>query len=410
MLIGPGVQCDIRALRWHDSVRLRALESRLQPEWQAWADAWDLGPVLVTCEPAGSVQAPASTVWRTLVTGEDGLPRAWLAEPAAADTLSLAALLFGDEPRPSGDSTGATVALSVAGDAWQALRVAAACGLHQRAVPAKQADAIAELPARQCRAWSGSVRVTASCRTSGASAWVMHVSAELVDIDNPRTPRPKGADGSLQALPHALARHIVRVKARLSDLSVSLGDLFGLQAGDVLVVPHPLTAPLNIFTDAAPSQALCAARLLQREGRVCIALTNATVTSSTTPGRPERNRMTSASSSRPSTAEPSPAAQWVSLPEAVDPVVGAPALSVTTNPLLGVKATLQVCVGEAVVTVGELTQSRVGQVIKLDREVDGLVDLMLDGQVVARGQLVAVDDCFGVRLTELPLPLVPSTT
>ncbi|HEV8690350.1 MAG TPA: FliM/FliN family flagellar motor switch protein, partial [Ideonella sp.] len=101
---------------------------------------------------------------------------------------------------------------------------------------------------------------------------------------------------------------------------------------------------------------------------------------------------------------------WLGLPEASDPPANTAALAAASSPLLGVKTTLQACVGEAVLTVGELTQARVGQVIKLDREVDGSIDLLLDGRVVARGQLVAVDECFAVRLTEVPQPLNPAGT
>jgi len=45
------------------------------------------------------------------------------------------------------------------------------------------------------------------------------------------------------------------------------------------------------------------------------------------------------------------------------------------------------------------------QLLVLDRTVGQPVDLLLEGQVVARGQLVALDDRFAVRITELPLPL-----
>jgi flagellar motor switch protein FliN/FliY len=77
----------------------------------------------------------------------------------------------------------------------------------------------------------------------------------------------------------------------------------------------------------------------------------------------------------------------------------------TLNPLHQIKARLSVCVGEAVMTVGELLGARENQVIKLDRHVEQAVDLLLEGRVVARGQLVAVDDHFAVRVTELPVPL-----
>jgi flagellar motor switch protein FliN/FliY len=75
------------------------------------------------------------------------------------------------------------------------------------------------------------------------------------------------------------------------------------------------------------------------------------------------------------------------------------------NPLHHVKATLTVSVGSVVMTVGELLNAKVEQVICLDSGVDDPVDLLIEGNVVARGQLVAVDDRFGVRITQLPQEL-----
>lgn len=63
---------------------------------------------------------------------------------------------------------------------------------------------------------------------------------------------------------------------------------------------------------------------------------------------------------------------------------------------------LQVSVGEVAISIGELLAAREHQVFVLDREVDAPVDIVLDGRVVARGQLVAVDDHFAVRITQLP--------
>ena len=77
------------------------------------------------------------------------------------------------------------------------------------------------------------------------------------------------------------------------------------------------------------------------------------------------------------------------------------------NPLHQVKTRLTVCVGAVELTVGELVGAREHQVLRLDRMVDQPVDVLLEGQVVARGTLVAVDDHFGVRITELPVPLKP---
>ena len=75
------------------------------------------------------------------------------------------------------------------------------------------------------------------------------------------------------------------------------------------------------------------------------------------------------------------------------------------NPLHSVRTTLQVCVGEVEVSIGELMGAREHQVLVLDRTVDQPVDLVLNGKVVARGQLMAVEGNFALRITELPVSL-----
>ena len=56
--------------------------------------------------------------------------------------------------------------------------------------------------------------------------------------------------------------------------------------------------------------------------------------------------------------------------------------------------------------IGELLAARESELLRLDRMVEEPVDLVLDGRVVARGELMAVDGAFAVRITELPQPLV----
>lgn len=80
-------------------------------------------------------------------------------------------------------------------------------------------------------------------------------------------------------------------------------------------------------------------------------------------------------------------------------------LPVALQALHGVKVRLQVHVGHARMTVRELLEARSDSVLQLDRSVDDPVDLLLEGKVVARGHLVAVDGRFGVRVSELPLAL-----
>ncbi|GAB2842907.1 hypothetical protein GCM10027277_07750 [Pseudoduganella ginsengisoli] len=77
-------------------------------------------------------------------------------------------------------------------------------------------------------------------------------------------------------------------------------------------------------------------------------------------------------------------------------------LSGNMDVIRNVKVRLTVRVGEAEVSVGELMQMKEEHILKLDATLDMPVDVLLEGNVVARGQLVAVDDNFGVRITEVP--------
>ncbi len=70
-----------------------------------------------------------------------------------------------------------------------------------------------------------------------------------------------------------------------------------------------------------------------------------------------------------------------------------------------IRVELTVRVGSAELSVGELVDAKAGQVLRLDRSLEEPVDVLLDGRVVARGTLVAADDRFAVRITELPVAL-----
>lgn len=69
--------------------------------------------------------------------------------------------------------------------------------------------------------------------------------------------------------------------------------------------------------------------------------------------------------------------------------------------LAGVKADLTVVAGHATAKVGELLSLKEGTVMTLDTALNAPFDVMLGDQVVARGELVAVGDQFGVRITEV---------
>lgn len=66
-----------------------------------------------------------------------------------------------------------------------------------------------------------------------------------------------------------------------------------------------------------------------------------------------------------------------------------------------VKVSLSVFIGDCELTVSDLFELSDGSIISLDRDVSAPVDVKYDGDVIARGQLVAVGDNFGVRITEI---------
>ena len=65
------------------------------------------------------------------------------------------------------------------------------------------------------------------------------------------------------------------------------------------------------------------------------------------------------------------------------------------------EVSLEAFVGEAKLTVAELNAMKPGSSLTLDAALNRAVDLKLNGVTVARGELVAVGDNFGVRLTEI---------
>lgn len=75
------------------------------------------------------------------------------------------------------------------------------------------------------------------------------------------------------------------------------------------------------------------------------------------------------------------------------------------NIFAGVKATVNVVAGSAEATVGDLLSLKEGAVLQLDREIDAPFDVVLDGRVLARGQLVAVGEHFGLRVCEVCEPI-----
>jgi flagellar motor switch protein FliN/FliY len=70
--------------------------------------------------------------------------------------------------------------------------------------------------------------------------------------------------------------------------------------------------------------------------------------------------------------------------------------------LLGdVEMAVTAVLGRTRLSVRHLLGIAIGHVVELDRTADSAVDLLVNGTLVARGEVVVIDDEFGVRITEI---------
>jgi flagellar motor switch protein FliN len=64
--------------------------------------------------------------------------------------------------------------------------------------------------------------------------------------------------------------------------------------------------------------------------------------------------------------------------------------------------------GQRQLSLREVLDLSCGSVIELDRRVDEPVELLLDGRVIARGEAAIVDGNYGLRISEIVLPMAPT--
>ena len=69
--------------------------------------------------------------------------------------------------------------------------------------------------------------------------------------------------------------------------------------------------------------------------------------------------------------------------------------------LLNVTLPVSVELGRATMTIKEVLGIYEGAVIELDRAAGEPIDILVSGKLLGRGEVVVVDDKFGVRITEL---------
>ena len=74
------------------------------------------------------------------------------------------------------------------------------------------------------------------------------------------------------------------------------------------------------------------------------------------------------------------------------------------NLVKDIPVTLSIELGRASMSIKALLELEQGAVIELDRMVDEPMDVLVNGTLVARGEVVVIDDTFGVRLTDVAGP------
>lgn len=72
--------------------------------------------------------------------------------------------------------------------------------------------------------------------------------------------------------------------------------------------------------------------------------------------------------------------------------------------ILDVAVTLSLEVGRSRVPIRNLLQLNQGSVVELEREAGEPLDVYVNGTLIAHGEVVVVNDRFGVRLTDVVSP------
>lgn len=101
---------------------------------------------------------------------------------------------------------------------------------------------------------------------------------------------------------------------------------------------------------------------------------------------------------------------------AVPPLTQAPVSSLTAPAggsgrdvdlglILDIPVTLTVEVGQASMSIARLLALGQGAVVELNRVAGEPLDVLANGTLVARGEVVVVEDKFGIRLTEVMSPV-----
>lgn len=72
--------------------------------------------------------------------------------------------------------------------------------------------------------------------------------------------------------------------------------------------------------------------------------------------------------------------------------------------VLNIPVTLSMEIGRTAVSIRHLLELTPGSVVKLERPVGEPLDIMINGCLIARGEVVIVNEKFGMRITDIVSP------
>jgi len=81
---------------------------------------------------------------------------------------------------------------------------------------------------------------------------------------------------------------------------------------------------------------------------------------------------------------------------------------VNLNLVMDVELNVTLRFGRRQLTLREVLELTSGSVVELDRQVDEPVELLLDGEVIAKGEAVVIDGNYGFRVTDVIQPVYSS--
>ena len=72
--------------------------------------------------------------------------------------------------------------------------------------------------------------------------------------------------------------------------------------------------------------------------------------------------------------------------------------------ILDIPVDMQVELGNTELTIREVLKLGIGSIVELDRTIGSAADIIVNGKLVGQGDVVVVDENFGIRITKLVGP------